>query len=68
MEKYNTEPAKIYLKSDMETIGNHKKHGQTQNLRRNTGDLKNSKHKLKYNFIFQKDVDQKKEQVFVIYV
>ena len=29
-----------------------------QNFRRNTGDLKNSKHNLKYNFIFQKDADQ----------
>ena len=35
--------------------GNHKKsfnHEQTQSFRRNTGDLKNSKHRLRYNFMF----------------
>ena len=39
-----------------------------QNFRRNTGDLKNSKRNLKYNFAFEKDVDQEKEQLLVIYV
>ena len=39
-----------------------------ENVQRNTGDLKNSKHSLKYNFIFKKDVNQQKEQVFVTYV
>ena len=65
MEKYTTEPAKVHLKSDMKTIRNHsiiKTTGQIPNFRRNTGDLKNSKHNLKYNFIFQKDADQQKEQ------
>ena len=55
----------------METIRNHriiKSIEQIQNFRRNTGDLKNSKENLKYNFTFQKDADQQKEQVFVIYV
>ena len=63
------EPAKVHL--NMETIRNHsimKSIEQIQNFRRNTGDLKNSKHNLKYNFTFQKDTDQQKEQVFVIYV
>ena len=46
---------------------NHKKHSQIQSFRRNTGDLKNSNHDLKYNFIFQKYTDQEKEQSFVIY-
>ena len=41
---------------------------QIKNFRRNTGDLKNSKHNLKYNFTFWKDAGQQKEQVFVIYV
>ena len=55
----------------METIRNHpiiKNIKQIQNFRRNTGDLKNSKENLEYNFTFQKDADQQKEQVFVIYV
>ena len=49
------EPAKVHLNSVMETIRNHsimKNIGQIQNFRRNTGDLKNSKHNLKYNFPF----------------
>ena len=55
----------------MEKIRNQsivKNKGQIQNFRRNTGDLKNSKHNLKYNFKFSKDADQQKEQKFVIYV
>ena len=54
-EKIYTEPAKVYLNSVMETIRNHsimKNIGQIQNFRRKTGDLKNSKHNLKYNFSF----------------
>ena len=69
MKKYTTEPAKAHLNSAMENIRNRsimKNIGQVQNFRRNTGDLKNSKHNLKYNFTFQKDADQQKEQVFVI--
>ena len=31
---------------------NHKKHRTDTEFRRNTGDLKNSKHNLKHNFIF----------------
>ena len=52
MEKYITEPAKVHLNSHMETIRNHsimKNIGQIQNFGSNTGDLKNSKHSLKYN-------------------
>ena len=55
----------------METIRNHlitKSIGQIQNFRRNTGDLKNSKCNLKCSFTFEKDVDQQKEQLLVIYV
>ena len=55
MEKYTTEPAKVHLNSDMETIRNHsniKNIGRIQNSRRNTGGLKNSKHNLNYNVIF----------------
>ena len=40
MEKYSTEPAKVYLNSDMETIRNHsimKNIGQIQNFGRNIG-------------------------------
>ena len=61
MKKYTTEPAKGHLNSVMETIRNHsiiKNIAQIQNFRRNTGDLKNSKHNLKYNFTFWKDADQ----------
>ena len=53
---------KIYYGTSKHTFkqryGNHKKFfelkniGQIQNLRRNTGDLKNSEHNLVYNFIF----------------
>ena len=71
MKEYTTEPAKVHLNSVMKTIRNHlttKIIGQIQNFRRNTGGLKNSKHNLKYNFVFQKDVDQQKEQVFVLYI
>ena len=53
--RITTEPAKVPLKSVMETIRNHsimKNIGQIQNFRKNTGDLKNSKHNLKYNFTF----------------
>ena len=55
IKKYTTELAKVHSNSVMETIRNHsvmKNIGQTQNFRRNTGDLKNSKHNLKYNFKF----------------
>ena len=55
MKKYTTESAKVYLSSVMETIRNHsimKNLGKIKNFRKNTGDLKNSKHNLKYNFIF----------------
>ena len=54
-KKHNTEPAKLHLNSVMEIIRNHsimKNIGQIQNFRRNTGDLKNSKLNLKYNFTF----------------
>ena len=60
MEKYTTEPVMVHLNSDTETIRYHsimKNIGQRQNFQRNTGDIKNSKHNLKYNFIFQKDAD-----------
>ena len=46
---------KKHLNSVMETIRNHsimKNIRQIQNFRMNTGDLKNSKHNLKYNFPF----------------
>ena len=52
MEKYTTKPAKG---SNMEAIRNHsiiKNTGEIQNFRRNTRALKNSKHNLKYNFLF----------------
>ena len=55
MEKYTTEPAKVQLNSDMETIRNHsniKNIGQIQNSRSNTGGLKNSKQNLNYNVLF----------------
>ena len=55
MEKYTTEPVMVHLNSDTETIRYHsimKNIGQRQNFQRNTGDIKNSKHNLKYNFIF----------------
>ena len=55
MKKYPTEKAKVHLNSVMETIKNHsimKNIGQIQNFRRNTGDFKNSKQNLKYNFTF----------------
>ena len=55
MKKYTAEPAKVHLNSVNETIKNYsimKNIGQIQNFRRNTGDLKNSKHNLKYNFTF----------------
>ena len=55
MKKYTTEPAKVHLNSVIETIRNHsimRNIGQIQNFRRNTGDLKNSKQNLKYNFTF----------------
>ena len=54
-KKYTTEPAKAHLNSVMEIIRNHsimKNIGQTQSFRRHTGDLKNSKHNLKYDFTF----------------
>ena len=71
MKRYTTKRAKVHLNSVMEKIRNQsivKNKGQIQNFRRNTGDLKNSKHNLKYNFKFSKDADQQKEQKFVIYV
>ena len=52
----------------METIRNHlimKNIGEIQSFQRNTGDLKNSKQILKYNFTFSKDANQQKEQVFL---
>ena len=55
MEKYTTEPATVHLNNDMETIKSHstmKNIGHIQNFRKNTADLKNSKHNLKYNLIF----------------
>ena len=58
---YTTKPAQRHLNSVMETIINHsimKNIVQMQNFRRNTGDLKNSKQNLKYNFTFKKDADQ----------
>ena len=48
MKNYTTEPA-------METIRNHsimKNIGQIMNFQRKTGDLKNSKQNLEYNFTF----------------
>ena len=65
MVKYTTDQAKVHLNSDMEAIRNSimKNVRQMQNFRRITWDLKNSKHNLKYNFIFLKNVDQQKEQV-----
>ena len=62
-EKYTAEPAKVYLNSDMETITNHpitKNKGQIPNFRKYNGNLKNSKHYLKYNFIFKKMQTNKK--------
>ena len=58
-----------HLNSDMETKRNHsimKKIEQIQSFQKNTGDLKNSKRNLNHNFIFQKGVDQQKEQVITI--
>ena len=69
-KKYTTEPAKAHLNSVMETVRNHSimKNRKIQNFQRNSGDLKNSKQNLKFNFTFSKDAIQQKEQVFVIYV
>ena len=56
-KKYTTEPGKVHLNSDMETIRNHliiKNIGQIQNVWKNNGDLKNSKHNLRYNFILRR--------------
>ena len=55
MKKYATEPTKVHLNNVMETIRNHsikKNIGQIKNFQRYTGDLKNSKQNLKYNFTF----------------
>ena len=55
MKKYTTEPAKVHLNSVMETKKSHSimnNRGQTQNFQSNTGELKNTKHNLKYNFKF----------------
>ena len=55
MKKYTAESARVKLNSNMETIRNHsimKIIEEIQNFGRNAGDLKNSKHNLKYNFIF----------------
>ena len=55
MEKNTTQPAKVHLNSGLETIRNHsimKNIGQIPSFRKNTGDLKNSKHNRKDNFIF----------------
>ena len=55
MKKYATEPTKVHLNSVMETIRNHsikKNIGQIKNFQRYTGDLKNSKQNLAYNFTF----------------
>ena len=43
-----------------------KKTEQIQSFQKSTGDLKNSKRNLNHNFIFQKGVDQQKEQVITI--
>ena len=43
-KEYTTEPVKAHLRNDMKTIRNHsvmKYIGKTQNIQRNTGDLKN---------------------------
>ena len=56
-KKYTTEPRKVHLNSDMETIRNHliiKNIGQIQNVWKNNGDLKNLKHNLRYNFILRR--------------
>ena len=55
MEKYTAEPVKVHLNSAVETTRYNsiiKNIGQIANFRRNDGDLKNSKHNFKYNFIF----------------
>ena len=55
MKNYTTEPAKVHLNSVMKTIRNHsimKNIGQIKNFQRYTGDLKNSKQNLEYNFTF----------------
>ena len=60
---------KIYYGTNEGTFkqwyGNHQKWimkniGQIQIFRRNNGDLKNSKHNLKYNLTFWRDADQQK--------
>ena len=68
MEKYATEPEKVHLNNDVETIRNNlilKSIGQMQNFRSNTGDLKNSKQSFKYNFIFQNDMLTKKKNWYL---
>ena len=70
MEKNTTEPAKVHLNRDMGTVRNHsimKKIGQIQNFRRNTGDLKNSKHNLKYNLIF-KNMPSNKKNSYLLFM
>ena len=55
MKKHATEPTKVHLNNVMETIRNHsikKTIGQIKNFQKYTGDLKNSKQNLEYNFTF----------------
>ena len=55
MKNYATELAKVHLNSVMKTIRNHsimKNIGRIKNFQRKTGDLKNSKQNLEYNFTF----------------
>ena len=64
----SSEPTHVHWNSDLETINRPIMKNVGENVQRNTGDLKNSKHSLKYNFIFKKDANQQKEQMFVTYV
>ena len=56
-EKYTTEPVKVHLNSDTETLRNHsimKNIGQIQNFRRNTWDLKKLKAQTQVQFYLLK--------------
>ena len=69
MEEYAAEPEKVHLNNNVETIRNNlilKSIEQMHNFRSNSGDLKNSKQSLKYNFIFQNDMLTKKKNRYLL--
>ena len=69
MKSYSTEQPKVHLNSGIETIRNHsimKNIEQIQNFRKNTGDLKNSKHKiLHFTFLHFKKMPTNKKNRYM---